>query len=116
MRPAASALAALAQSRAAVVPSTAAAVVTRPHLAGGALDLSSLSVELAIAARPQPSKGKRRRAPPEVLAALVSHADVQAYRLDKAAEWLADELPPASVLHLLGGERALLQVPDPAEH
>ena len=35
------------------------------------------------------------------LLCLVSFADVQAYRLDRAAEWLASELPPESVEHLL---------------
>jgi hypothetical protein len=76
---------------------------------------STLSFELALIAGERPRVRKRRRASAAELAALVSHADVQEYRLDRAAEWLADELPPASILHLLGGERGLQQVPDPAE-
>jgi hypothetical protein len=46
---------------------------------------------------------------------MVSHEDVQAYKLDRAAEWLADELPPSASHHLLGGDLGLAQVPDPAD-
>ena len=37
------------------------------------------------------------------------------YQLEKATEWLADELPHAAVHKLLGGDRGLEQVPEPAD-
>ena len=60
-------------------------------------------------------KRKRSRMTAEQRALLVSHEDVQAYQLEKAAEWLADELPPSAVHRLLGGDRGLEQVPEPAD-
>ena len=59
-------------------------------------------------------RGRRRWATAEELAEQVSHADVQAFRLDRAAEWLADELPSRVVFELLGGEHGLAQVPEEA--
>jgi hypothetical protein len=48
-------------------------------------------------------------------ALLVSHENVQAHRLEKAAGWLADERPPSAVHALLGGGRGLEHVPEPAD-
>jgi hypothetical protein len=64
----------------------------------------------AAASARQPRR-KRTRAPAEELAALISHEDVQAYKLDRAAVGLANELPEAAAFTLLGGELGLAQVP-----
>ena len=46
---------------------------------------------------------------------LISQTDVETYKTNNAAEWLAEILPKEDADRLLGGSLGATQLPDPAE-
>jgi hypothetical protein len=113
------------------------APIRRPALPSASAVIATIATVAAVtttgpsSAPPPPFSGRswsldqaafrvtRRKMTEEELAGIETHSELQDYKRDKAANWLASSLPQSLVDHMVAGsagvEVACRQVPDPAQ-